>query len=804
MTKDVSSVEELQLCREADASECAVRRFHALRGASDGSRAAFAVEMVAPLAAAIAFQQEAELAAKRPARFALPLLSIDPDKLALLTLRDILSALRLTRATGKPPTLTEVAKKLGQSCRLERSFDVLRGRARDLESLLRRRNRNRWHSRKRAQQQAAQVDGSNWEGDYLGLHLGRFLVDLAISETGAFVVVTWSNRRGGKRRAQNVLVPTDNGWRWLSAAHLRDEILFPVSHLPMLLPPVAWTSETGGGYLTNRHTGAFTLVKGRIPAEDERAQAEVPESVLSAVNTLQGTPWRLRPPERPGGGWTLLEVLRCGWDKKLPLPGLRFDSPQRLPDRPAPEALAEEAKDAWKKWWKIRKANVRLAADRQLVRSRLQQSSDLVEGKRVYFPYQLDSRGRVYPIPQVIHPQADDMGRALLEFADGKLLGPAGERWLKIHLANTYGLDKKPFDERLRWVEDHQEMITAVGRSPLDLTAFWADEDTVDKPWSFLAACLEWVRFRKEGSTFLSHLPVAVDGTCNGLQHLSALGRDLDGGAATNLVPASHPSDIYELVLVHVRSVVEADAAAGKTQARAWCQILDREGRKAVKKATMTTPYGVTPSGIRKELSEDFAESLAAPDDDSKYLAGVLGRCIPRVVVHARLIMEWLRRVVNRLTQADLGVAWTTPTGFQVTVEHRHKRLRRIGPTGLSMYVYEMDPNAPISRNKQGRSIAPNFIHSLDAAHLALTVSQLRHSGIRHCSTVHDSYAVHACHVDQLTRILREQFVALHRPPLLEEFLREQPQLPSGPLPKPPRPGKLEIDAVLDSQYLFC
>jgi hypothetical protein len=38
-----------------------------------------------------------------------------------------------------------------------------------------------------------------------------------------------------------------------------------------------------------------------------------------------------------------------------------------------------------------------------------------------------------------------------------------------------------------------------------------------------------------------SSLPVHMDGSCNGLQHYAALGRDEAGGRAVNLLPADAP-----------------------------------------------------------------------------------------------------------------------------------------------------------------------------------------------------------------------------------------------------------------------
>lgn len=45
---------------------------------------------------------------------------------------------------------------------------------------------------------------------------------------------------------------------------------------------------------------------------------------------------------------------------------------------------------------------------------------------------------------------------------------------------------------------------------------------------------------------------VLQDGSCNGLQHYAALGRDLEGGASVNLVPSDQPQDVYKGVAVGV------------------------------------------------------------------------------------------------------------------------------------------------------------------------------------------------------------------------------------------------------------
>lgn len=43
------------------------------------------------------------------------------------------------------------------------------------------------------------------------------------------------------------------------------------------------------------------------------------------------------------------------------------------------------------------------------------------------------------------------------------------------------------------------------------------------------------------------------DGSCNGLQHYAALGRDLIGAISVNLMPCNVPQDVYSAVAQQVR-----------------------------------------------------------------------------------------------------------------------------------------------------------------------------------------------------------------------------------------------------------
>jgi DNA-directed RNA polymerase len=70
---------------------------------------------------------------------------------------------------------------------------------------------------------------------------------------------------------------------------------------------------------------------------------------------------------------------------------------------------------------------------------------------------------------------------------------------------------------------------------------------------------------------------------------------------------------------------------------------------------------------------------------------------------------------------------------------------------------------------------------------------------------VHDSYAVHACDVPVMDRVLREEFVRLHGEltlrSLWDEFKRQAPHF--CVVPPPPAVGTLDLAGVLKSEYFF-
>ena len=92
----------------------------------------------------------------------------------------------------------------------------------------------------------------------------------------------------------------------------------------------------------------------------------------------------------------------------------------------------------------------------------------------MYFPHNIDFRGRVYPIAPHFHHMGGDLSRSLLKFAKGRPLGPKGLDWLKIHCINLTELKKKsPVTERLAYANEVMEDILDSANNPIKGKRWW-------------------------------------------------------------------------------------------------------------------------------------------------------------------------------------------------------------------------------------------------------------------------------------------------------------------------------------------
>lgn len=309
-----------------------------------------------------------------------------------------------------------------------------------------------------------------------------------------------------------------------------------------------------------------------------------------------------------------------------------------------------------------------------------------------WFPHSMDFRGRAYPCPPHLTYLAHDMGRALFRFAQGKRLGPDGLNWLKLHAINLTGLKKKEsVAERLRYANQILPDIIDSARNPMTGKKWWTQSE---EPWQTLATCMEidGALCCPDGpENFVSHLPIHQDGSCNGLQHYAALGRDEYGAMSVNLAPGDRPGDVYSdvaqlasarlfplkvLLLSTDKFCVPAQVEKTRTKDAALgnpiAQILEGHvSRKTVKQTVMTVVYGVTRFGARLQIAKQLKEVPNFPEDKvpqcSTYLADQTFHSLKEMFSSAREIQDWLTESARLIVSVVGGkVEWVTPLGFPV------------------------------------------------------------------------------------------------------------------------------------------
>jgi DNA-directed RNA polymerase len=601
--------------------------------------------------------------AKLPA-YALALLSVGNEQQALITIGTLFNMIaRSEYETCLTPRITPVAYEIGQLCRIERLADLANDRAVNVAEILLSRNRTRKAAKRAADLAAVVDDEDDWASNFRAHHLGEKLISLALQSAvfeGKPIFELKVDREGsgkGVKTMQRIGL-TEAAETWIGEQTPEALDLFNPIYLPMIVEPRPWTSLSEGGYLKT----PMKLFKRQTGKRaHQRLQKADLSAVYAAVNAMQNTAYR--------ASQAVLRLQQDAWIAGLPFFGLTRREARARGERERasakPESKGEASSDAQRKGLE------------KMMAFRFAQAARLFVEERFYFPCQVDHRGRVYPVPPLMNPQSDHIGRAVIEFADGKPLGERGAYWLAIHLANCYWKKKKvSFKKRLAWVQDNEDEILDFAANPLRLHRFWAE---ADQPWLFVRVCLEWKGYKEEGPGMISHLPISMDGSCNGYQHLSAMGVDPIGGRATNLMPFDDPEDIYQWVSDLACRRMERDALGNGPTVEFARQLMGIMDRDLAKNATMTTPYGVTLRTIYEALCEkDAIRALKDFEKCAMYLAKLLVECIPEVAVEAGRIMQWLREVAGIIARQNRGMMWITPAGFVVLHENRKPKEARL------------------------------------------------------------------------------------------------------------------------------
>lgn len=512
----------------------------------------------------------------------------------------------------------------------------------------------------------------------------------------------------------------------------------------------------------------------------------------------------------------------------------------------------------------------------------IQKASILRNEPEFYQAIELDYRGRFYYTESFFNFQGTDVARGIMQFANGVPMDSVGERYLAIHTASCYnqsysiedipvwctsdyysylqseGLDSISVD---KMTLDDREMWT---RMNLDTIVEYANKNEIrveaEKPVCFLACCYEWRKYLRNPDTHMTHLPIQIDGSNNGWQHLGAMSKDEHTGALVGLIPQDIQKDFY---VQTAKKLVESmpDWFAEKNMPM-------KHIRKGIsKRGSMTRAYsaGEKTMGINMYADchqEGFTEKYGITIEDCNNLSHKLIQAINEVCPGPLNTMSYLQK----LAQFELGtfrwhdennkladnkykalkkerkellykkekddndlqrlnditvelskftsklvrgngkavISWTTPSGF--IVHYRCFTTRQLSAKGTVKGIGRIEhrgveeTNFPDARG-YASGISPNFVHSMDGSHMAIVVDNWEYD----FAAVHDAFATHAPLVADLLSLTKEVFILMYDQENFYDYIEETILSDTDNLDlEQPLIGNLSVEDVRNSDYFFA
>jgi len=572
---------------------------------------------------------------------------------------------------------------------------------------------------------------------------------------------------------------------------------------PMIAPPLDHAEdEPGGSYLrwirkptvkryvnTNRKIGSSIIKNHCSPL------------VLAGLNALQKTEWCINT--------QVLDVMDnlfhnntclgnlpahefCGFEMRdFPEDGNKVDKAKWMLER----------EEKWGNWYKDEQKRSRMLV-------RLHLAKNMIRYEWFYHSYSLDFRGRAYTGCELLSPQGSDFDKGLLLFANTVTQTTKGLYHIKVHTANHFDMDHLTYDERVQWVDDNWDMLMRIADDPYANREWISDKAKKNPSFQRLACCFELAR--KDG---LTQLPVQRDGKCNGSQHWSVIMGDVTIATLTNVIPSDRPQDLYNYIAnkttrILVKNEDKIDWYSEFTDH--WNDGLDRG---VVKRPTMCDAYGLTFYGTQKYIKLEGHLDWVAKEVRGgavTELARAIREGLNDALTKPNAGKDWLKSAAQQASDKDMHLVWTTPSGFIVEHVYQPIRQRRSYTELYNKQKFELVfaiYDDGVNKDGQVLGISPNFIHSLDAAHMFITIFLLTQVGILDLSMIHDSYGCHAPFVDILDKLLRQGFVETHKENVLEQFKEDIQEYCGVTISIPPNTseetGRLDPRHVLESEYFF-
>ena len=154
----------------------------------------------------------------------------------------------------------------------------------------------------------------------------------------------------------------------------------------------------------------------------------------------------------------------------------------------------------------------------------------------------------------------------------------------------------------------------------------------------FAAFCLI-IKKLHEDPNYIVRLPVFLDATCSGIQHLAALIKDYELGSRVNLIPSSESDSVGDIYSDMLDPINEEINKYGKEKLGDFLKFKDIVlTRQIIKQSIMTKVYNVTNYGIEKQLESKLEKIEVDVKDDLQENK----KSLKSIVIHDQIYLEAL------------------------------------------------------------------------------------------------------------------------------------------------------------------
>ena len=306
---------------------------------------------------------------------------------------------------------------------------------------------------------------------------------------------------------------------------------------PLVYKPKDWTSKKWGGFISNGISFFLPIAK----YNDENMFTFLKNSSYKSINNLQKIQYRINV--------NLLNFIiinktqifkRCykGIDlEELPELIKQAEIDIRLANK-KDSPLHKDLGNLIKK----KEDLISQLTKRRLQERILEEAKIYSEYDHFYYTYQVDFRGRIYPLADNLNYQGEQLAKVLVYF---KRESKMNLYWFKIYAARNYGLPAyvNTANKILQYFDDYlsKKMIT------FEYDFFWLD---CDEPWIFLNCCIEYKKYLHLGdANYTTGMPIYLDATCSGSQLIHLLFRLNEYAVDLNLVKKTADDIIGDLYI---------------------------------------------------------------------------------------------------------------------------------------------------------------------------------------------------------------------------------------------------------------